>query len=142
MQPFPHHYTVSAQADVDGDVCLSGLDLEVIKSAPPAEFGGPGDEWSPETLLTASVAGCFILTFRAIARASRMEWSSLTCEVEGTLDRADGPTHFTGFVVRAILSVPEGTDHGKAHRLLEKSEEGCLITNSLVGSTRLETEVR
>ena len=35
-----------------------------------AEFGGPGDLWSPETMLAGAVAGCFILTFRAAARAS------------------------------------------------------------------------
>jgi len=141
MQSFPHHYKVSARADTSGDVSLTSAGLDAIQSAPPAEFGGPGDEWSPETLLTASVAGCFILTFRAIARASRMEWTALDCEVEATLDHTDGPTRFTGFVVRATLSVPEGTDIGKAGRLLEKAEEGCLITNSLVGPARLEAEV-
>jgi len=142
MQDFPHHYKVSAQADVTGDVSLSSGCLDTIHSAPPAEFGGPGDEWSPETLLTASVAGCFVLTFRAIARASKLEWTSLDCDIEGTLDRTDGSTQFTGFVVRGTLTVPIGTDEAKAKRLLEKAEEGCLITNSLVGPTRLEMDVR
>ncbi|MBI1194883.1 MAG: OsmC family peroxiredoxin [Gammaproteobacteria bacterium] len=141
MQSFPHHYRVLAEADATGDVCLFGEGLDAIPSAPPPEFGGPGDEWSPETLLTASVAGCFILTFRAIARAARFEWMSLDCEVEGTLDHTDGPTRFTGFVVHATLSVPDGADHAKALHLLEKAEEGCLITNSLCGPTRLEAEV-
>jgi len=141
MQNFPHHYKVSALAESTGDVHLRGVGLEPIQSAPPAEFGGPGDEWSPETLLTASVAGCFVLTFRAIARASRLDWVSLNVDVEGTLDHTDGPTRFTGFVVHAVLSVPEGTDQAKARRLLEKAEEGCLITSSLVGEARLVTEV-
>jgi len=141
MQNFPHQYKAKAHTDMGGTVLLSGDGLDTISSAPPAELGGPGDEWSPETLMTASVAGCFALTFRAIARASRLEWSSLRCEVEGTLDRADSSTRFTGFVVRATLTVPEGIDQGKARRLLEKAEEGCLITNSLCGPTRLESEV-
>ena len=70
MQPFPHHYAVVAKAETQSDVALEGERLPPIASAPPTEFGGPGDRWSPETLLVAAVADCFILTFRAIAGAS------------------------------------------------------------------------
>ena len=97
--------------------------------------------WSPETLLCAAVADCFILTFRAVARASKFEWTGLSCAVEGKLERADGPTRFTGFVTRATLHVPAGTDEAKAKLLLEKAEHSCLITNSLNGTRELVTEV-
>ena len=90
MQDFPHHYRVGATAEPDGDVSLTGDGLDAIASAPPAEFGGPGDRWSPETLLVAAVADCFILSFRVIARASKLPWISLKCEVEGTLERREG----------------------------------------------------
>jgi len=30
-------------------------------------------------VLCASIADCFVLTFRAIARASKPEWSELAC---------------------------------------------------------------
>jgi len=93
-------------------------------------------------LLTASVAGCFVLTFRAIARASRLESTSLSGSVEGTLDRTDGSAPLTEFVVRGTLVVAEGMDEGKARRLIEKAEEGCLITNSLIGPTKLEMGIR
>ena len=65
MHPFPHNYGVSAHATPVSDVAIEGATLPSIQSAPPAEFGGPGDRWSPETLLVAAVADCFILTFRA-----------------------------------------------------------------------------
>ena len=71
MQQFPHHYSVVAKADTQGDVALEGERLLPIPSAPPTEFGGPGDRWSPETLLVATVADCFVLTFRGIAGVSR-----------------------------------------------------------------------
>jgi len=48
MQPFPHHYSVVVKADTQGDVGLEGERLPPIPSAPPAEFGGPGDRWSPK----------------------------------------------------------------------------------------------
>ena len=141
MQSFPHHYTVAAAADADGDVSLSGEKLAPIPAAPPAEFGGPGGRWSPETLLVASVASCFILSFRAIARASKLPWTSLNTEVEGTLERRDGQTLFTQFTVRAKLHLPEGANKERAHRILEKAEETCLITNSLSSETHLEAAI-
>lgn len=141
MKDLPHHYNVVSSARPDGDVSLASGSTAPILSAPPAEFGGPGDKWSPETLLVAAVADCLILTFRAIARASKLTWIELKCEAEGTLERVEGTTKFTGFVVRATLSIPQDTDETRAHRLLQKAEEACLITNSLSGTTHLEASV-
>ena len=46
------------------------------------------------------------------------------------------------FRVRASLEVPPGTDLDEARRLLERSEHGCLISNSLKAAPQLEAEVR
>jgi len=142
MQEYPHRYSVTAVADTEGEVALESNDLPSLATAPPAEFGGPGDQWSPETLLVAAVADCFVLTFRAIARASKLSWVSLRCDVEGTLDRVERVTQFTGFLVRASLRVPAGTSEEQARRLLARAEQSCLVTNSLKGTTHLEAEVR
>ena len=142
MQDLPHHYVVAADAKAAGNVVLSSSGVDDLLSAAPAEFGGPGDQWSPESLLVAAVADCFILSFRAISRASRLEWNALTCEVEGTLDRVDRVTQFTQFSVVARLDVPADTDVNKAERLLEKAEKACLITNSLKADSHLEATVQ
>ena len=141
MDPFPHRYSVSVAGRAEGDVDLEGPRLPALRSAPPAEFGGPGDRWSPETLLVAAVADCFVLTFRAIASASRLPWVSLTCEGEGTVERPERVTQFTGFVLRARLRVPEGVDQEQAHRALERAERTCLVTNSLKAGVRLEAVI-
>ena len=142
MKNLPHHYAVAATASTEGNVDLTSPGLSRIDSAPPAEFGGPGDRWSPETLLVAAVADCFILTFSAIARASKLDWSSLSCDVDGVLDRVDNVARFTEFRLRAVLDAPPGTDEQKALRLLEKSERSCLITNSLTAENHLDATVR
>ena len=142
MHDFPHHYVVGATAQTTGNVSLSSDGVANIASAPPVEFGGPGDEWSPESLLVAAVADCFVLSFRAIARASRFDWKNLSVKVDGTLDKVDRVTQFTGFHVAATLDVPVGTDESKAQRLLEKAEHACLITNSLKAESVLETSIR
>jgi peroxiredoxin-like protein len=141
MQELPHHYSVTATAGPDGDVSLTSGELDTILSAPPVGFGGPGDRWSPEDLLVAAVADCFILSFRAIARGSRLSWLSLKCEVEGTLERSEGVTKFTEFVINAKLDVPQETKEERANHILEKAEANCLITNSLSSATHLNAVV-
>jgi organic hydroperoxide reductase OsmC/OhrA len=141
MHPLPHHYPVSASATAESIVVVEAPGVHSIETAGPVEFGGPGDKWSPESLLTAAVANCFVLSFRAIARAARFEWSGLRCEVGGTLDRVDGVTRFTAFAVHARLTIVAGTDEAKAHKLLHKAERACLITNSLKSENSLTTEI-
>jgi|SRR5690606_23061813 len=142
MQELPHRYCVGAASTPEGFVALSSPGLARLESASPAEFGGPGDQWSPETLLVAAIADCFVLSFKAVAKASKFDWLSVSCEVEGTLDRKDGRLQFVSYRVRAVLDVPAGTDEARTHRLLEKAEDNCLITNSLNGEVVLEPEVR
>ena len=137
MQAFPHHYTVAAQGPSSGDIDLKADGLPTLRSASPIPFDGPGDRWSPETLLVAAVGDCLILTFRAVARASGFVWNSLECDVTGTLDRVDRMTRFVAFDIRARLHVPSGTDPNRARQLLEKAERSCLISNSLSAQVHL-----
>jgi len=141
MHPFPHSYPATATANFDSNVSLTAPGVAAIKSAGPVEFGGPGDLWSPESLLVASVADCFVLSFRAIARASRFDWQDLECNVTGILDRIDRESRFTEFNVKATLTVGAGTDVTKAEKLLHKAEHSCLITNSLKATSNLDLEV-
>jgi organic hydroperoxide reductase OsmC/OhrA len=141
MQPFPHRYLVDAAATVAGDVSLDSERLTSIPSAPPVEFGGPGDRWSPETLLVASVADCFVLTFRAIAAMSKLNWLALQCQVTGIVDRVERVAQFTEFTILVSLRVPAATDGEQARRLLEKAKQTCLVSNSLKAESRLETRV-
>ena len=142
MQGYPHHYVASANASNEGNVTVSGEGLPDLETASPPQFDGPLGVWSPETLFSASVADCFVLTFRAIARASKFEWNSLECTAEGVLERIEKTTSFTTFNVHAVLHVPEGAKLEIAQRLLEKSEDLCLITASLKSAVVLTTDIQ
>ena len=141
MHPMPHSYVVSAAAETESNVTLASDGLESVISAPPEAFGGPGDLWSPETLLVAAVADCLILSFRAIARASSYTWSELQCSVDGTLDKVDRVTRFTAFTVHARLTIDSSADEAKGEKLLHKAEQSCLITNSLLAESHLTVEI-
>jgi len=141
MHPYPHTYVASAEAQNTGLVAVASPQLPSIETSPPPEFDGPGGVWSPETLLCASLADCFILTFRGAARAARFEWRRLECRVEGLLERVERAPQFTRYTTFAKLIAPTGTDVGKARELLERAEHGCLIANSVRGTRSLEAEV-
>jgi organic hydroperoxide reductase OsmC/OhrA len=141
MHPYPHVYTATASGLPEGTVALNSPRLPEIASAPPPEFDGPGDLWSPETLLCAALADCFVLSFRAVARASKLEWRDVACRVEGVLERVDNVTQFTRYTTYASLKVPSASDPDKARKLLEKAEHVCLVSNSMRGERKLVAEV-
>jgi organic hydroperoxide reductase OsmC/OhrA len=141
MHPFPHRYTVNAAVRPDGDVPLSTEGVRVIESSAPKEFDGPGNQWSPEGLLTAALADCFALGFRAIAKASKFDWRHLDIRTEGTLDRVDGKMLFTRFDTHAKLQIASGMDGERGKKLLEKAESTCLIGNSLKSELHLTVEI-
>lgn len=141
MQDFPHFYAVTATGFTHGDVALTADKLSSLLSASPSQFGGPGDVWSPETLLVGAIGDCLVLTFRAVAYASKLPWTALRCDVTGTLDRVDHITRFTSFDVHAHLDIPDGTDPAAARRVLEKAERTCLISNSLKAPIHLVPDV-
>ena len=138
---FPHHYSASATAGAEGLVSVNGDGIPELKSAAPKEFGGPGDQWSPEDLLVGAVADCFVLSFRAIAGMSKFTWTDLKCEVTGTLDKVERAIQFTELKVKATLTIPADADEARALKLLEKAEQTCFITNSLKADPHLETEI-
>jgi organic hydroperoxide reductase OsmC/OhrA len=137
----PQHYSVAASAQPQGHIQLTADSLPALQSAAPKEFGGPGGFWSPEDLLIAAVADCFALSFRAIAAASKFEWTSLQCSASGKLDKLDRAIQFTELTLTATLKIPAGGDESRAMRLLEKAEQTCFITNSLKATARLDANV-
>ncbi len=141
MKPLPHVYDVTLAGGPTGYATLSVPGLPGLRAAPPLDFDGPGDAWSPEHLLLAAVETCFLFTLRAVAQASKLEFLSLELSATGTVDRKDGATRFTEIVLRPRLALPPGADRERALRVLEKSERGCLVSASLSTPIRLEPEI-
>lgn len=141
MKPLPHRYEVRIAGGPLGRATLASPGVPDLATAAPADFDGPGDAWSPEQLLLGAVEACFVLTFRAIAKASRIEFTSLAVEGVGVVDRADGGMRFTEIVLRPRLALPAGADATRVRRALEKAEQTCLVSASLSTPIRLEPEI-
>ena len=140
MKPLPHHYEVRIAGGPEGYALLKSGGVPDLRTAPPVEFDGPGDAWSPEQLLLAAVEACFLLTFRAIAEASRIAFVSLSVEGEGIVGRGNGGMRFTEIVLRPRIALPADGDTVAIRRALEKAERTCLVSASLETPIRLEPE--
>jgi organic hydroperoxide reductase OsmC/OhrA len=141
MRPLPHRYEVRIAGGPLGRATLASPGVPDLATAAPADFGGPGDAWSPEQLLLAAVESCFVMTFRAIAQASRIDFTSLAVDGLGIVDHADGRMRFTEMVLRSRLALPAGADPTRVRRALEKAEKTCLVSASLSTPIRLEPEI-
>ena len=141
MKPLPHTYTVRIAAGPTGHATLTSPGVADLPTAPPLEFDGSGDAWSPEQLLLAAVASCFLLTFRAVAKHSRLEFTSVSIESEGIVDHVDGRTRFTDVVLRPKVAVSAVADTHRVQRALEKAEVNCIVTASLAARLTVEPAV-
>jgi organic hydroperoxide reductase OsmC/OhrA len=141
MEPFPHFYKVGSTASTHGPVTLSSEGVVDLLSVAPKQFGGTGEHWSPEDLLVASVADCYIMSFKALAKASKLDWDSIQCDTVGKLDRIERTSKFTEFDLTVALAIPEQASRSMAERLLQKSKQICLITNSLSAECTLQAQI-
>ena len=141
MKPLPHLYSTRIAGGPAGYATLSSSGVPDLRTAPPLDFDGPGDAWSPEQLLLAAIEACFLLTFRSVAQASGLEFVSLSVEAEGVVDRVEGVTRFTQIVLRPRVALPAGTDRVRVQRALERAERVCLVSASLDTPVRLEPEI-
>ncbi len=142
MHPLPHRYSLSAQSSAaDEDLALQGAGLPELSVSPPQQFGGSPDGWSPESLLAGAVASCFVLSFRALASARKLEWRQLKVDIAAILDREDKKMLFTEFTLDVVLTVGNSTDPERANDLLVQAKHSCLVSNSLATPVHLNTHV-
>lgn len=141
MKDFPHIYKAKSEGEVTGSLTASANDLPNIVVTPPIQFGGRGDAWSPEELFMASIANCLVLSFRAIASASKLEWKSIECVSEGTLDKVERKIQFTHVLSRIKLHIPTTESKAKAEKLLHKADEACFVSNSISCASGIECKI-
>jgi organic hydroperoxide reductase OsmC/OhrA len=141
MKPFPHAYTAGASADPEGNVISTLKNGCQVEVAPPIEFDGVGDVWSPEELLMAAVANCLVLSFKSIARAYELSWLHIECSSSGQLEKVERQVKFTQVHSQVKLTITSAEDNDKAIRVLEKAEGTCFVTNSLLAESRLSYDI-
>ena len=138
MKPLPHRYVVRLVAGPTGYADALAGGRPALRTAPPVEYDGPGDAWSPEHLLLASVSSCFLFTFRAVARTLQAPFLAVDAHAGGIVSRVGGVTRFTDIVIRATVTAAAGATVELLQRAIDKTTAHCLVSSSLATPVRVE----
>lgn len=138
-----HHYNVKVtwKEGKIGELSSEELNDKIKVATPPQFPGGVEGIWSPEHLFTAAVSSCFMTSFTAIAEYSKFEFESLDVESSGVMSKEDGKFVMSKVILKPLLLIRDETQIKKAHRLLEKAEEICLISRSIKSEIEFHPEV-
>ncbi len=102
-----------------------------IEFAAPPEFHGENGKWTPEHFLVAGVVSCFVVTFRAIAELSKLEFLDLNVSAQGLLRRVQHGWHFAQITLLPVVTILRAEDRELALKALEKAEHSCLVARAL-----------
>ncbi|AWV96780.1 OsmC family protein [Arcticibacterium luteifluviistationis] len=113
-----------------------------IEVATPPEFPkGMEGIWSPEHLFVASVSGCLMTTFLAIAENSTLDFQSFFCHATGKLENVDGKLVMSEILLKPTVVIHNENYRNKAIRIVKKAEDACLISNSIKSKISMEITV-
>jgi len=136
LDSYTYEVDVNWTGGPTGTVASDGLPL-IDFSAPPEFHGGPG-RWTPEHLLAASVASCFMSTFMAVARFQKAEVQGFHMRAFARMEKLPAE----GYRFTEITLVPEITvaqhDVEKFLKIIEKAEKGCFVSKSLRATVQVE----
>ena len=124
-------------------VRLTSYGKPLLEAVTPPEFrGGTPDRWTPEDLLVASVASCYVLTFEAIAARRELSFTGFDIQAAGHVTlRADGRLGFVVIELHVSLTVAAGLEP-EAEAAARLAEKRCLISRALEVPVELELEIK
>ena len=139
----PHYYQVNLTWNSDRIGKISSPDLnDSLQVATPPQFPkGIEGIWSPEHLLTAAVSSCFMTTFLSIAENSKLNFTGFSCRSKGKLEQVEGKFLMTEIILEPTVTITDEKDREKAIRVLQKSENACLISNSVKSKITLVPQI-
>jgi len=121
---------------------LSSDGFPSINVATPPEFEkGIPNTWSPEHLYVSSAVICLMTTFLAIAEKSKLEFISFDCTGTGKLEKIDGMFMISEIELNPVVNISDSSKEDRALRIIEKSEQHCLISNSMKSKIILKPKV-
>ena len=136
-------FRVNAAPANGARVRLTAEDKAPLEAAVPAEFrGGIPGMWSPEDLLVASVASCYVITVRGVAAHRGLTIHGLNVEGVGHVTRrAEGRVGFVVIELRVELTVDRDCVE-QAERVARAAKQRCLVGHALEIPIELELDVR
>ena len=114
-----------------------------LECVTPPEFpNGIEGLWSPETYFLASIAGCFVNTFQALAKKFNFTSFGVGCEARGTVALVDGRFAFTEVTITPKIRIDSDSEEATAAKIAEKAHKYCLISNSVKCPVLMEEKIQ
>lgn len=115
-------------------ITLGGYQSTAV--CPPSMAKDNPGTTSPHQLFLASIGSCVNLIFEIALEKARIKISSLHSEINGDYETNEetGQSTFTTIFIDTTITVPEGTNEKKLHRLFDVAAQNCPIGNCLIGS--------
>lgn len=127
-----HYYQTSVTWKHDRIGQIDAPVMPTVEVATPPEFPkGVPNIWSPEHLFIASANVCLMTTFLAITENSKFDFISYKANATGKLEKVDRAFMITEITIEPEILVDSQDKVEKAERLIQKSEQHCLISNSM-----------
>jgi peroxiredoxin-like protein len=139
-----HFYEVSVnwKADRKGTLSSPVLDATIEVATPPQFPKGIEGIWSPEHLFVAAVNSCLMTTFLSFAENSNLHFENFFSKAVGKLEMVEGKYMISEITLMPIITITDKASEEKTKRILKKSEDNCLISNSIKSKITFISEVK
>lgn len=126
-----------------GELSSPVLDTTIECATPPEFANGVPNIWSPEHFYAAAINSCFMTTFLAIAENFKIEFESFDCKTIIKLEIVDRKYIISEAEIHPIVKLvnPE-KDTDKAMRVIQKTKDNCLVTNSMKTKVNLHPTIK
>ncbi len=141
MEPHLYNVDISWTKERQGEMSSPELSTVIEIATPPQFPNGVEGIWSPEHLFTSAVASCLMTTFLSIAENSKLEFTAFSCKSHGKLEQIEGKILMTEVILEPTVTIANESDREKADRVLQKSEQHCLISNSIKSKVTMNTKI-
>ena len=115
----------------------------VIPASAAVDFNGNSQLNNPEDLFVASVMGCHMLTFLAVASIKKFTVDLYTDNAEGILEKdSSGKMVMNRIILRPqiVFSGSHNPTPQELEELHEKAHNGCFIANSIKSAVIIEQQ--
>jgi organic hydroperoxide reductase OsmC/OhrA len=120
---------------------ISATNKPTIVGSAPVEFGGDGENWSPEELFVAAVSQCHMLTYLFLCARAGIVVESYRDRAVGTLDIEQGPRgRFRQVELHPEIVLVSG-DTQQATALHVDAHRSCYIASSIRAEVLVEATV-
>ena len=139
-----HFYQVKVnwKENRKGTLSSNVLDEKITIATPPEFPKGEANVWTPEHYFVAAINGCLMTTFLAVAENFKLNFVDFESDAEGKLEMVDRKFMMSEVVLKPIVTISNEADIDLAKKVVEKAENACLISNSIISNIKLEITIK